>query len=165
MPDAGGRLQVATRRRHKTVERLLVVDESLSPKMAHRLRERGRGAKSTVELGYGRLKDPALLRALFGDLPDAVLVTGDDNMPQNHPLVIKEVAATVATIEPWDRRDRPPLVLPPGLSSDEAWKREVVQRWAHVMAVQERQSIRRYSRDRNAIWKPRIRNPQRRLFR
>jgi hypothetical protein len=105
-----------------------------------------------------------MLQALFQDHPEAVLVTGDDNMPQNHPLVIKQVAATIATVEPWDRRERPPLVLPPGLSSDEAWKREVVQRWAHNMAVQASGSIRRYSRDRSVTWTPRIRQPQGRLF-
>lgn len=108
--------------------------------------------------------DPLLLRAVFRDHPDAVLVTADDNMPLNHPLIIKEVGATIATIEPWERRQRPPLVLPPSLSADEAWKREVVQRWAHAMAIQEAGTIRRYARERSGVWKPRIKDPQRRLF-
>jgi hypothetical protein len=93
-----------------------------------------------------------------------VLVTADDNMPENHPLVIQEVGATLATIEPWERRERPPLVLPEGLSADEAWKREVIQRWAHKMATQEPQSIRRYARQRHGLWTPRIRTKQAKLF-
>jgi hypothetical protein len=158
-------LPVATRRRHRAQqERLLIVDESLSTKLAHRLRERGRDARSSAELSYGGFKDPPLLRALFSEFPQAVLITADDNMPMNHPLVIREVAATIATIEPWERRHRPPLVLQPGWSSEEAWKREVVQRWAHAMAVQEAEAIRRYSRERSGTWTLRIKNPQRRLF-
>src|SRR4051812_15154548 len=119
-PSDGGRSQVATKRRHKPKERLLVVDASLSSKLASRLRERGREAVSCGELGWAKLKDPPLLREVFAAYPEAVLVTGDDNMPLNHPLVIKAVGATIATVEPWDRKSREPLVLPPGLSSDEA---------------------------------------------
>jgi hypothetical protein len=81
--------------------------------------------------GYGGLKDPLLLRSLFADHPDCVLVTADYNMPLNHPLIVDEVGATIATVEPWERRKRIPLVLPEGISADEAWKREVVHRWAH----------------------------------
>lgn len=164
-PNGGGRSRVATRRHRKRApERLLVIDASLSTKLAGRLRERGRDAKSAAELGLKDHKDPDLLRELFATLPECVLVAGDDDMPQAHPGVIEEVKATIATVEPWDRRPRPPLVLAGGLSPDEAWKREVVQRWAHAMALQEARSIRRYSRDRGPVWKPRIRNPQGRLF-
>jgi hypothetical protein len=117
-----------------------------------------------AELGYGGFLDPPLLRALFADYPEAVLVTADDNMPQNHPLIIDAVGATIATIEPWERRKRDPLVVPEGLSSDECWKREVIARWAHVMAVQELRSKRRYAKERHGEWKPRFRPRQRQLF-
>lgn len=161
---AGGRLPVATRR-HKRQDRLLVIDASLTPKLATRLRERGREAQAAKELGWKDHLDPDLLRAVFGRFPDAVLVTYDDKMPQEHPVVIAEVAATIATIEPWDRVPRQPhKVKPEGLSDEEVWKREIVQRWAHAMAAQPAGSIRRYSHARGVEWTPRVRNPQGRLF-
>lgn len=129
------------------------------------MRERGRAARSAGELGLKDHEDPDLLRALFAEHPEAVLVTSDDNMPADHPGVIKEVGATIATIEPWDRRVRDPLVLQDGMTADEAWKREVVQRWAHSMATQSRREVRRYARNVGGkVWTPRIRNPQGRLF-
>jgi hypothetical protein len=164
MPSDGGRRRVATKR-HKPPERLLIVDASLAPKLASRLRERGRAAKSAGELGWKDHEDPDLLRSVFGEYPEAVLVTADDNMPADHPLIIKEVGATIATIEPWDRRPRPPLVLHDGMTADEAWKREVVHRWAHSMATQALREVRRYARDVGGKrWTPRIRNPQGQLF-
>jgi hypothetical protein len=105
--------------------------------LAGRLRERGRAAETVAAPGYGGLKDPLLLRSLFADHPDCVLVTADYNMPLNHPLIVDEVGATIATVEPWERRKRIPLVLPEGISADEAWKREVVHRWAHSAATKE----------------------------
>lgn len=119
---------------------------------------------SAAELGWADLLDPDLLRAVFGEYPAAVLVTGDDNMPGDHPVVVVETEATIATVEPWDRRPRPPLVVPEGLSPDEVWKREVVQRWAHAMASQERRAVRRYSRERSGVWKRHVRPVQGRLF-
>lgn len=163
MLSAGGRSRVATKR-HKQPERLLVIDESLSPKMASRLRERGREALSTLQLGLREALDPEVLEAVFGSHPEAVLVTGDDRMPEEHPVVIANLKATIATIEPWERRPRAPLAEHPELAVEEIWKREVVQRWAHVMATQDRGTIRRYARDRHAMWSPNIRNPQGRLF-
>lgn len=163
-PSGGGRSPVATKR-HKAQERLLVVDASLTPKLATRLKERGREAVSANELGWKDYLDPDLLRAVFGRYPNAVLVTGDDKMPQEHPVVIAEVKATIATIEPWDRVARTPhRVTPDGLSDEEIWKREVVQRWAHKMATQDSESVRRYSRERGAPWTARVRSPQGRLF-
>jgi hypothetical protein len=142
-----------------------VIDASVTPKLAHRLRERGREAVAASEKGWKDLLDPDLLEAVFSTYPEGVLVTGDDKMPQEHPVVIERVQATIATIEPWDRRERPPhAVVPPGFTNEEVWKREVVQRHAHAMALQEFRSIRRYSRDRGAVWTPRIRSPQGRLF-
>lgn len=141
-----------------------MIDASLSGKLAGRLRERGRDAKSAAELGWKDHLDPDLLRAVFGAFPEAVLVTGDDRMPLEHPVVIEAVGATIATVEPYDRIPRQPFPVPDGHTAPEVWKRDVVQRWAHAMAAQESQSIRRYSRVNAAAWTPRIRNPQGRLF-
>lgn len=163
MPSGGGRSRVATKR-HKPPDRLLVIDESLSPKMASRLRERGREALSTLQLGLREALDPEVLEAVFGEHPEAILVTGDDRMPGEHPVVIANLRATLATVEPWERRPRAPLLEHPELAVEEVWKREVVQRWAHMMAAQDRGSIRRYARDRHVVWVPNIRNPQGKLF-
>lgn len=160
----GGRLRVVTKP-HRAGERLLVIDASLTSQPASRLRERGRQAIAVKQRGWKDLLDPDLLRNVFGEFPDAVLVTYDDRMPHEHPVVIAEVGATIATVEAWDRRPRSPHVIKPDdLSNEEVWKREVVQRWAHSMALQESGSIRRYSRHRPTAWAPRIRNPQGRLF-
>ncbi len=152
--SAGGRSPVATKR-HRAPERLLVVDASLSGKLAGRLRERGREAKSAAELGWKDHLDPD---------PECVLVTGDDRMPLEHAAVIEEVGGTIATVEPYDRVVRAPFYVPDGHAVPEVWKRDVVQRWAHAMARQDRLSIRRYSRTHAGPWTPRIRNPQGRLF-
>jgi hypothetical protein len=108
--------------------------------------------------------DPAVIEGVFGRYPDAVLVTYDDRMPEEHPVIIERNRATVATVEPWDRRDRAPLFGHEILADDELWKREVVQRWAHEMARQDRGSIWRYDRERRHKWTPNIRNPQGKLF-
>lgn len=163
MLAGGGRSRVATKP-HKQQDRLLVIDENLSPKMAQRMRERGREALSAVQLGLKGVLDPQVLEFVFERYPEAVLVTGDDRMPEEHADAIARFEATVATIEPWSRRPRAPLAEHPALGVEEVWKREVLQRWAHAMAAQDRGSIRRYSRDRRAVWRPKIRNPQGRPF-
>lgn len=141
------------------------MDASLSSKLAGRLRERGRAARSAGELGVKDHEDPDLLRAVFAEHPEAVLVTADDNMPADHPDVIKEVGATIATIEPWERRPREPLILPENLTAEEAWKREVLQRWAHSMAVQDRRDVRRYTRNASGrTWTPWVKPAQGSLF-
>ncbi len=163
-PNGGGRSPGRTRRRSKP-ERLLVVDASLTNKLAGRLRERGRAAVAVSELGWNKYLDPDLIMAVFEKHPDAVLVTGDDRMPEEHGTAIERAGATVATVEPWDRRPRAPHAeVPEHLSDEEVWKREVVQRWAHAMARQESRSVRRYSRDRGSKWTTKIRRPQGRLF-
>lgn len=163
MPLAGGRSRVPTKR-HSRSERLLIIDASLSSKVASRLRERGREAKSLNELDLRTALDPQVVEAVFGLYPDAVLVTYDDRMPEEHPVVIERHRATVATIEPWDRKKRAPLFGHDVLADDELWKREVTHRWAHEMALQERGSIWRYDREKRRKWTPNIRNPQGKLF-
>jgi len=158
-PSAGGGSPVATKR-HKP-DRLIIVDASLSRRVAATLRERGREAKALTELGLRAALDPQVLEDVFSQYPEAVLLTGDDRMPEAHPEPIRRFRATMATVEPWDRRPRATRVG--DLPQEEMWKREVSQRWAHEVAQQERATIWRYS-ERRRRWTPNIRNPQGKLF-
>ena len=129
-------------------EATLVIDADLPKRIATELNRRGRTAIALSELLLHRSLDPDLLRALadhFGDAP-WVLVTGDDAMPAVHPEVINEVHATLATIDP--RRSH-------GYADDQAqdaWRREIVHRWAHKMAVQAPGTIRRYGENGGRTW-------------
>jgi hypothetical protein len=127
-------------------EPILVIDADLNKRIATELKRRGRQAVALSELHLRHVKDPELLRALaahFGDKP-WILVTGDDNMPAVHADVIHEVGATLATVDPrW----------PPGYRGDEdAWGREVVHRWAHLIEKQSPGSVRRYSSGGGRSW-------------
>lgn len=99
---------------------------------------RGRRAVSAAEIGVDRLEDPPLLRWLaetYGGEP-FVLVTGDDAMPAEHGGLIRELGLTIATVDGrWSTS---------GLDH-EAWKREIVHRWAHAMQAQPDGLVRRYS--------------------
>jgi hypothetical protein len=132
--------------------RLLVIDENLTTRLAGELRDRGREARSFGQLGLRGATDPDALRRLFALFPDCVLVTGDDSMPAEHADVIAQVRATLATIDP----DRPA-----GYVQDQ-WERDVVHRWAHAMQVQGDGLIRRYSLGAHRVWAPRLRKPHRR---
>lgn len=127
-------------------EPTLVIDADLNKRIATELKRRGRKAVALSELHLRHAKDPEVLRSLaahFGDEP-WVLVTGDDNMPAVHAGVILKVGATLATV---DRR------RPPGYGRDEdAWGREVVHRWAHLIERQPSGSIRRYSAGGGRRW-------------
>lgn len=123
---------------------LLVVDESLTPRIGSELRKRGRHAASLAQLGLKGLKDEPMLLALAEQLDEPyVLVTGDDAMPATHRTAIAETATTLATLDPrWQRT---------GLKQ-ECYKHEVVHRWAHAMANQRPGTIRRYSLTANRSW-------------
>jgi predicted nuclease of predicted toxin-antitoxin system len=86
-------------------DRVLIIDEDLSPRLARYLRERGRHARSVADLGLRNSKDPELLRELANrrTLGEWVLVTGNDAMPAEH-------AALSATC---DRRWRPLTLADP----------------------------------------------------
>ena len=107
--------------------------------------------------------DPVVLETVFTRYPEATLLTADDRMPEAHPVIIERLRATIATIEPWDRRPREALAVHETLAEEELWKREVAQRWVHEMAQQDRGSLWRYAEKRRK-WTPNIRNPQGRLF-
>jgi hypothetical protein len=87
------------------------------------------------------------LPELFVRIPDRswILVTADDDMPEEWGDVISWLKPTIATIDP--RRKT--------AHSDDELGRDVVHRWAHVMQTQRARSIRRYRINSHGIWKPR----------
>ncbi len=99
-------------------------------------------------LGLAELKDPPLLAALREKLieVDWVLLTGDDNMPAEHPTHL--TGLTVATVDGrWEGK---------GLEQED-WKWETCQRWAHYMADRQAPAtIRRYSPKATRLWTPRL---------
>jgi hypothetical protein len=132
-------------------DRLLVIDADLPKRLAPALGTRSRNAISAAALGLAdNVKDPELLRALaanYGGKREWVLVTGDDGMPAEHGDVIRDTAATIATIHP---------EYPDGMTQH-AWRIDVVQRWAHAMQDQKSQTVRRYTLSGSQVWKPRRR--------
>ncbi|CAN5500759.1 hypothetical protein BH23ACT9_BH23ACT9_32660 [soil metagenome] len=70
-------------------------------------------------------------------------MTGDDAMPDEHEDVIERLGVTVATVDGrWEHHGM----------EQEAYKREVVHRWAHRMAEQQDGEVRRYSPSSNRTW-------------
>lgn len=126
---------------------MLIIDESLNPRIAAELNKRGRNARSVASLGYRGLKDPELIYALVADYPEAILVTADDQMPAVHADVLRATKVTIATVSPERAAGYSP----------EQWEREIVHRWAHKMEVQARGSIRRYTLVGGRVWRVRKR--------
>jgi hypothetical protein len=130
-------------------DRTLFIDASLPNRLASELVKRGRIAVAASELSAHRLEDPELLDWLaerFAGL-SWVLVTGDDAMPAEHGEQLERLRFTVATVDGrWE-----PLVRD-GISTQDHWNHEVVHRWAHVMALQQPETIKRYSRDTYRRW-------------
>jgi Domain of unknown function (DUF5615) len=131
------------------LRRVLVLDENLNSRLAAEIRARGRDAHSVYSLGLQGLADPELLERLSGQYrPESwVLVTGDDRMPLDHGEELTRLEVTVATIDP--------LVRPP--YNPDQWRRDVAQRWAHVMQEQPVGSLRRYSVNWHRVWTARRR--------
>lgn len=136
---------------------LLVIDASLAHRIAKSLRERGRESHSCHEYGIHELKDPPLLREVFGKFPGAVLVTGDYAMPGDHRDVIQEVGATVAAVVSFKHCKHPWQSAKDGMEIEEAYKWEVVHRWAHRMSEQERGTCKRYGLKATGEWTPKVR--------
>jgi predicted nuclease of predicted toxin-antitoxin system len=134
------------------VPRQLLIDENLSRRIASELRKRGKNAIAIVGTDLRGAKDPDLLRAIARDYEDAVLVTGDDNMPATHADVLRETRVSLAIIAP--ERE--------GIFTTDEWDREIVHRWAHKMEAQEPGSIRRYYLIGGREWRPRRRSSARR---
>jgi hypothetical protein len=137
------------------MERVLVIDDGLSPGIAGELRTRGRSARSLRELGWESLEDPGLLRAVFGRLPDPILITGDDDLPAEQPQLLAELRATVATIEPWEPHAADDVDPDHAIPAEEAYERELIHRWVQAMQAQRRGTVRRYFPTGPRAWRPR----------
>ncbi len=129
-----------------------MIDACIGKAIAARLRDRGRNAVSTAQIGLATdVKDPELLRELatrYNAEREWVLVTADDSMPAEHGGVIRETRATVATVHPES---------PPGVSEYQ-WLTDVIHRQAHLMQAQGLRTVRRYSFDGSRVWTPRRRH-------
>lgn len=131
-----------------TLGRLLIIDEGLDARLASQLEQRGRLARSAAFLGLTGLKDEPLLQAVARlEEPDPVLVTNDDDMPGEHERLIAKLGLTIATVDGRRKPDWP----------TEAWKKETVHRWAHVMQGQQAGTQRRYSPSVHTTWTARRR--------
>lgn len=125
---------------------LIVVDASLTTRIATELVRRGRAARTLASLGLKELDDDPMLLALAAMLTvPYVLLTADDAMPAVHPQTIAATGTTVATLDRRWQRSR---------LDHEQYKFEVVQRWAHRIAEQKPGTIYRYSVGGARPWKP-----------
>lgn len=131
--------------------RLLVIDESLDKRISAELKRRGRTAKTVAEIGLKGLTDPSLLERLGREAPDCVLITSDDAMPATHAKELAQYKTTVAVVAPWNPISG--LVEP-------QWEHEIVQKWAHLIEVQPRSTIFRYSLGGRRKWMLRKRPPR-----
>jgi len=136
-------------------DRVLVIDDSLHPRLARELRNRGRRSRHIEDLALRSSLDPQVLRSVFSHFDDPVLITGDDDMPAEHAGVIASVGATIATIRHWTQKEsRIGTWEGQQHRTEEEWDQEIVHRWAHVMQLQRTGSIRRYGLAKHGIWKP-----------
>jgi len=107
---------------------------------------RGRPAVALKHTGLLGAADAQVIATVAG-WTDVVLVTSDDNMPSEHGGLISESRLTVAIVAPRVGRD----------FSVQAWERETVHRWAHLMVDQPSGSVVRYSPYSHAPWRTRRR--------
>jgi hypothetical protein len=138
-------------------ERLLFLDEDMPKRLARELCVRGRKAITIYSTDLKGNEDPDLIPKLvprFG--PDVVFVTADDDMPEQHGKLLAEAGMAVACIDGRYAQH--------GYSDQEqdAWKREVVHRWAHVMQDQAPGTIRRYSLKQHRVWRSKLRRGRQR---
>jgi hypothetical protein len=136
-------------------KRLLYLDEDVPKRLAKELRDRGLHAQTIYADGLSGTLDPDLIETLvkrYG--ADVVLVTANESMPIEHAAALLKHGLTVAVID--------------GAHADvhqDAWKRDTVHRWAHLMETQEYGTIHRYSPKRHGRWRRRKRQPQLRVRR
>lgn len=132
----------------------IVVDEDLNKRLATELNARGRAAIAVSELELHRQLDEPLLESLvreLGEPTDWILVTGDDAMPDEHADALERLQVTVGTIDPRQ----------PSAMTQDAWRRDIIHRWAHAIQRQTPGTVRRYAGSRHASWKPRRRGRRR----
>jgi len=113
------------------MERLLYLDEGLPLRLAAELQARGHAAQALRRDPGAPIADAELIRSLAGRHGDrVVLVTTDDALPREHGALLRASNLAVALV---------------GAGRGEAYKRETVHRWAHVMASQPAGTVRRYT--------------------
>lgn len=126
----------------------LIIDSSVSNRIATELKRRGRNAIALSELGLASELDPDLLIRIHQNHPTAVLVTYDDHMPLDHGELIQQLNLTIAVIDPQtpDEYENKP----------DKWHHETVQRWCHLMQDQPQGTVYRYNATGRRVWiKPR----------
>jgi hypothetical protein len=124
----------------------LILDADINKRAATELRKRARNATSVYTLKIEGMLDPELLRELaerYAD--DWVLATADDRMPYRHAVEVAASTGAIATVDP-----RKPADV-----HIDAWRRDIVHKWADRMQKQEGGSVYRYSMDSARTWKPR----------
>ena len=124
----------------------LVLDEALPRAVALELRGRGRRAESVYELGLVGLTDAELLAALLERKVAGVLVTADLELSRHASAAWAGGLLAMAGLDP------------PGTTAatPEAWRRETVARWAHVIERQPAGTLVRYG---PAGYRPWVRRP------
>lgn len=127
-----------------TAGRVLVLDENMPARLATELKKRGRRATRVTEMQLRGTSDPELLRICAERFDDWILLSNDRKLPDDHADVVGEVHATIAVVAQPQR----------GWHVD-AWRREVVHRWAHAMQDQDAGTVMRYSVTRRSRWRPR----------
>lgn len=137
------------------MSRLLLIDESLNKHLATEPTARGLPAKDIGALNVKGQIDQVVLGRLAKLSYPWVLVTWDDAMPEEHESLVRQIQATIATIDgQWER-----VCHEKGLQRrQEQYKKDTVHRWAHVMVEQPAGSVRRYSPVSHREWLPRTRS-------
>jgi hypothetical protein len=129
--------------------REIILDADLPGSLKVELRHRGFAVQNLRGLKLHKLKDPPMIEGLCAskDPASIVLVTSDDRMPGAHGDKITEHGLTVATLEgAWMRY---------GYTTQDHWRRDIIHRWAHKMAVQVDKEVRRYTVNGSTPWKMR----------
>jgi hypothetical protein len=130
------------------VARTLLIDEDLDPRLAAQLRSRGRHAFNAEEVGTKGRADEAVLRHLAKLGYEWALVTADDSMPLEHATVIRDIDATIATVDGAKKK----LWHARGILRQDEFDCETVHRWAHKMADMPGGTIRRFSPNDHQMW-------------
>lgn len=119
--------------------RRVILDEDINWKLSRELQKRGRADATAVrqEKIDGR-KDGALFKALAAGFEPYVLVTYDNKMLRAHKAEIAHHNVTVAVVDE-------AAFLRSGAINPEAYQRDVVHRWLHLIEVQAAGTQRSYS--------------------
>jgi hypothetical protein len=130
---------------------LLILDADLNKRLQTELNARGLAAAATSSLHLSRSIDEVLLARIqerYANTP-FVLITADDHMLLEHAS--NAAGVTIAVVDP----------LFPDTYKTDAWRRDVVHRWAHSMRNQPAGDWVRYGLRRAKWLKPRHRKPVR----